>query len=113
MDLIKRFSNKNAFLITERLLERNDREKLNLGVSKLDSDLYSVAKIIYKALLLQLNNLDNTKQQELSYFIDNIESNEQFIVDYLKSTLWSYNKKAEIEIDKFWEKSNSIMSRIG
>jgi hypothetical protein len=113
LDLIKRLSNKNAYLVTKRLLERKDRERINLGETSIDANLYSTAKVIYKGLLANVRGIDKKEYDELSLFIENIETDEQFIVNYLKSVIWSYNKKVDEELDDFWRDANDIMSNIG
>jgi hypothetical protein len=111
--LLKRMRNKSAIPITNKLLSRKDREKYGLGITELNPDLYSVAKCIYKSLLIKVKDLDKTEYEELCYFIENLELNEQIIFTYLKSSLWDLNLKADVELDIYWDEANSIMSKIG
>ncbi|MDP1725550.1 MAG: hypothetical protein Q8M15_02110 [Bacteroidota bacterium] len=112
LDLIRRISNRNAIVVTERLLERKDMEKHNLGETKLDSVLYGFAKTVYTSLITE--SADGfEKYQKLRFFLDNIESNEQFIVNYLKSTLWDYNRRVEDEIERTWKEAGDLMNKIG
>jgi len=112
LDVFKRISNRSAFFVTRRLLERKDLERIKLGETKIEPSLYTVAKIIYNTLLVNSGDVSKREYDEMSFFIENIETDEQFVVDYLKSIVWNYNTKVDTELDQFWKDYEKMMSAI-
>jgi len=110
LDLLRRISNRNAIPVTQKL-SRIYEKKSSSGFTP---DLIKIAKLIYKEAILDIKSgIDKKRQQDLFFLIDNIEFNEQVIVDYLKSSIWSYGSIIDKEIEGFLQESDDIMSQIG
>ncbi len=64
-------------------------------------------------MVLNIKGTDTKMYEELSIFIDDIETNEQFIVDYLKSVVWNYNKKVDEALDNYWNEYDLLIRDLG
>lgn len=110
LELVKRLSNKNAVPVTKKLAAPKNAGKYTAGGSP---DPIAIAKGVYMGLVDHISGADKKEMENLLFFIENLEFDEQKVFDYFRSALWNYNRVVDAEIDKFYSEANDIMSRIG
>ena len=112
LDLIKRYINKNAFIVSNRIrVVLKEQDMLPEFGNERDRELIFMAtKSIYSGMLMRVSPISK-KNKEIDYLIENVDLNEQGVVDYFKSTVWNYNRLAETEIEQYLEELK-IASRL-